>query len=138
VHQVVYRADDGNLYELWWVGNTPVSGWSVTGAAPGAPRAASDPAAYYSPGNNTKHIIYRSADNHLHGLSWVPGTATPAHVDLTVSALARSAVDRPAAYAVERSDIAHLDTRHVVVYRSTDNEIREIRWTTGGSVIFTG
>lgn len=138
VHQVVYRADDGNLYELWWVGNAPVSGWSVTGTAPGAPRAASDPTAYYSSGNNTKYIIYRSADNHLHGLSWVPGTATPAHVDLTVSALARSAVDRPAAYAVERSDIAHLDTRHVVVYRSTDNEIREIRWMTGGSVIFTG
>jgi hypothetical protein len=94
----------------------------VTGAAPGAPPTASDPAAYYSPGANTKHIIYRSADNHLHELSWVPGTATPRQVDLTVSALARSAVDRPAAYAFEHSDTAHLDTRHVVVYRSTDNE----------------
>jgi hypothetical protein len=138
VHQIAYRTADGSIYELWWVGNAPVSGWSVTGAAPGAPPAASDPAAYYSPGANTKHIIYRSADNHLHELSWVPGTATPGHVDLTVSALARSAVDRPAAYAFQPSDTAHLDTRHVVVYRSTDNEIREIGWTTGNRLIFTG
>lgn len=137
-HQVVYRTDDGSLYELWWVGTAPVSGWSVTGAAPGAPPAASDPATYFSPGANTKHVIYRSADNHLHQLSWVPGTATPAHVDLTVSALARSALGRPAAYAVERLETGHLATRHVVVYRSTDDEIREIRWTTGTTVIFTG
>ena len=65
MHQVVYRADDGNLYELWCVGNAPVSGWSVTGATPGTPRATSDPAAYYSPDNNTQHIIYRSADKQL-------------------------------------------------------------------------
>lgn len=68
----------------------------------------------------------------------MPGTATPAHVDLTVSALARSAVDRPAAYAFQPSDATLRDTRHVVVYRSTDNEIREISWTTGTTVIFTG
>ena len=57
----------------------------------------------------------------------------PAHVDLTVSALARSATDKPAAYSVESND-----TRHVVVYRSTDNEIREIRWTTNSVLIFVG
>ena len=138
VHQIAYRTADGSIFELWWAGTAPVSGWNVTGATPGAPPAASDPAAYYSPGSNTKHIIYRSADNHLHELSWVPGTATPAHVDLTVSALARSAVDRPAAYAFQPSDATLRDTRHVVVYRSTDNEIREISWTTGTTVIFTG
>ena len=105
----------------------------MTTATPGAPPAASDPAAYYSSGLNTKHVIYRSANNHLNELRWVAGTATPAHVDLTVSALARSATDKPAAYSVESNY-----TRHVVVYRSTDNEIREIRWTTNSVLIFVG
>ena len=132
-HQVVYRSDDGDLHELWWAGSAPVSGWNMIAATPGAPPAASDPAAYYSSGLNTKHVIYRSANNHLNELRWVAGTATPAHVDLTVSALARSASDKPAAYSVESND-----TRHVVVYRSTDNEIREIRWTTNSVLIFVG
>jgi hypothetical protein len=50
-----------------------------------------------------------------------------------VSALARGTADKPAAYAVEGDD-----TRHVVVYRSTDDEVREIRWTTNSLMVFVG
>ena len=50
----------------------PVSHWDLTTAAVGAPSTASDPAAYYSAGSNTKHVIYRSADGHLNDIWWVP------------------------------------------------------------------
>jgi hypothetical protein len=126
-HQVTYRSGDSHLYELWWVGVTPVSGWDLTAAA-GAPLATSDPAAYYSPTTNTKHVVYLGDDRHLHELSWVPGGGTPAHVDLTVSALARrAAAGRPAAYVVPGFLVGAAS--HHVVYRSTDNEIRELFWT---------
>jgi hypothetical protein len=119
-HQVTYRGGDGRLYELWWLGTNPVSGWELTAPA-GAPPAVSDPAAFYSAATNTKHVIYRSANNHLNEIWWVPGMA-PAHVDLTLSALAHRAADKPAAYTVDATNSQH------VIYRATDNEIREIRW----------
>jgi hypothetical protein len=73
--------------------------------------------------DNTKHIIYRSSDGHLHEISWiVNGGQPPVHVDLTVAGLARRAVDKPAAFSV----FGGISTQHVI-YRSTDNEIRELR-----------
>lgn len=120
-HQVTYRTADGQLYELWWVGEAPVAGWSLTAAAAAAPPAASEPAAYYLAATNTKHVIYRSADGHLNELAWAPG-GVPVHTDLTVHGLARRAAGRPAAFAVDGPNTQH------VAYRSTDREIREIRW----------
>jgi len=77
---------------------------------------------YYSAGTNTKHVIYRSADNHLNEIWWVPG-GIPTHVDLTLQALAPPAADRPTAFTVEGPNSQH------VVYRGTDGHIHEIRWT---------
>lgn len=121
-HQVTYRSQDGHLHELWWVGNNPVSHWDLTSATAGAPPAASDPAVYYSAGTNTKHVIYRSANGHLNELWWIPGSATPAHVDITNAAFAPPAVDKPTAFTVEGPNSQH------VVYRGTDGHINEIRW----------
>ena len=123
-HQVTYRSHDGHLHELWWVGNNPVNHWDLTEAA-FAPPAASDPAAYYSA--NTKHVIYRSADNHLNEIWWDQiwwdlGGGIPVHVDITLKALAPSAADKPTAFTVEGPN-SH------VVYRGTDGQIHEIRWT---------
>lgn len=122
-HQVTYRSDDGHLHELWWVGNDPVRHFPLTAGASGAPIAASDPAAYYSAGTNTKHVIYRSADGHLNELWWVPGSGSPGHVDLTDNTLAPLATDNPAAFTVEGPNSQH------VVYRGIDGRIYEIRWT---------
>lgn len=119
--QITYRSGNGHLHELFWAGNNPVAGWDLTAAA-GAPPAASDPAAYYSIGTNTKHVIYRSSNGRLHEIWWVPGGGTPAHVDLTAFAGAPLAADKPAAFTVEGPNSQH------VAYRATDNNIYEIRW----------
>jgi len=128
-HQVTYRSHDGHLHELWWLGANPVSHWDLTAATAGAPPAASDPAAYYSAGTNTKHVIYRSADGHLNEIWWIPG-AMPTHVDITLEALAPLAVDKPTAFTVAGPDSHH------AVYRGTDGQIHEIRWTS--NVTFSG
>ena len=121
-HQVTYRADGGHLYELYWVGEAPVAGWNLT--AFGAPPAAGNPVAYYLAASNTKHVVYRSQDGHLNELFWTPGAGAPAYVDLTVEGLARRAAPgRLAAFAIDGPNTQH------VAYRSTDREIREIRWT---------
>lgn len=123
LNQVTYRSADGHLWELYCVGEAPVAGWDLIAATPGAPPSESDPAAYYNAGTNTKHVVYRSENDHLNEIWWVPG-GSPAHVDLTRLGLARRAADTPAAFTVDGPSTQH------VVYRSTDNEIREIRWPT--------
>src|SRR5262249_21692255 len=125
--QVIYRGVDDHLYEIYAFGEAPAQGWDVISSTPDAPLAASDPAVYYTSADNTKHIIYRSSDGHLHEISWVVnGGQPPTHVDLTVAGLARRAVDKPAAFSVRGG----ISTQHVI-YRSTDNEIRELRWPAG-------
>ncbi len=124
-HHVTYRSNTGHLHELWWTGSNPVSHRDLTTAA-GAPTAADDPAAYYSVGTFTHHVVYRSADGHVHDVSWGPGRDTPTHVDLTVQALAPRATDKPSAFTVEGPNTQH------VVYRGTDNQIHEISWPERG------
>jgi thermolysin metallopeptidase-like protein len=120
-HQVTYRSQDGHIHELWWVGVAPVQHRDLTAEA-GASKADSGPAAYYNPGNGTKHVIYRSADGHLHELWWFASGGVPARVDVTNAAFAPTATDRPAAFLV-----AGPNTQHIV-YRGNDGNIHEIRW----------
>jgi hypothetical protein len=124
-HQITYRTSDGRLYELWWVGIERVSGYDLS-ARSRAPMAAGDPVAYYNAATDTKHVIYRSDNNHLNEIRWVPG-GVPSHIDLTVEATNAGfnvppAAGSPAAFAVEGSN------NHHVAYRTTDNEIYEIFW----------
>jgi Zn-dependent metalloprotease len=121
-HQVIYRGEGNHIYELSWTGVNVVAYRDLTAEA-GAPEAASDPAAYYIPANNTKHVIYRCADNHLRELWWIVGSTNPVAVDVTKSAYAPTAVDKPAAFVFENAGTQH------VVFRGTDNHIHEIRWT---------
>ncbi len=122
IHQIAYVAGDGHLYELWWAGVAPVQGWDLT-AASGAPTAViGKPTAYYSATTNTKHVVYRSADGRLHDLSWVFGSTTPRHADLTAYAGGPAAMDGPAAFAVDGSKTQH------VAFRGTDDHIYEILW----------
>lgn len=124
-HHVTYRSHDGHLHEIWWAGNNPASHWDLTLTA-GAPPAASDPVAYYSEGTFTRHVIYRSADGHVHDLWWVRGRVDPAHVDLTVAAAAPLAADTPTAFTVEGPNTQH------VVYRGRDDHLHEIWWAEQG------
>ena len=117
MNQITYRGVDGHLWELYCVGEAPVTAWNLTVTA-GAPPAASDPAVYYNAASDTKHVIYRAANGHLHEIWWFFGGARD--VDLTLSALTRRAAGVPAAYIVDGTGSQH------VIYRSTDNEIREI------------
>ena len=119
-HQVTYRGQNGHIYELWWMGAAVVQFRDLTAEA-GAPVAASDPAAYYVAANNTKHVIYRSKDNHLRELWWIVGS-NAVGVDVTAAALAPPAVDKPAAFFFEGAGTQH------VVFRGADNHIHEIRW----------
>ena len=117
LNQITYRGVDGHLWELYCAGEAPLTAWNLTVTA-GAPPAASDPAVYYNAATDTKHVIYRAANGHLHEIWWFFGGARD--VDLTLSALARRAAGVPAAYTVDGTGTQH------VIYRSTDNEIREI------------
>src|SRR5262249_58802257 len=104
----------------YWAGNATVTGWDIT--PPDAPQPAGNLAAYYSAGTNTKHVFYRSADDHLHEIWWVPAGGTPAHVDLNDRFGAPPAADRPAAFTDEGPNTQH------VAYRGKDNHIYEVIW----------
>ena len=123
VHQLTYRGLDGHLHELWWLGTNPVSHWDLSSKS-GAPPATGDPAAYYSAATNTKHVIYRSADGHLHEIRWVPGTGTPTHMNLTLRALAPPAAGDgdPSGYFLAT------DGTHRAIYRTGDGRLNELRW----------
>ena len=81
---VIYRAGNGHLYELWW---TAAQGWNqgdLTVAA-GSPPAAGDPGAYAFRAEGTQHVVYRTADGHLHEMWWRPGPGSH-DGDLTIAA----------------------------------------------------
>jgi len=81
---VIYRAGNGHLYELWW---TAAQGWNqgdLTAAA-GSPPAAGDPGAYEFRAEGTQHVVYRTADGHLHEMWWRPGPGSH-DGDLTIAA----------------------------------------------------
>lgn len=58
----------GYIHELWWQEGTGGANHNVLTTSAGAPLAASDPSAYFDAANNMHHVIYRSADGHLHDL----------------------------------------------------------------------
>lgn len=120
LHQMTYLGVDGHLYEIYCVGAQAVQGWDLSAAA-GAPDAVvtSDPVAYYHAPTNTKHVVYREANDHLYDLQWVPGGGAPQRVDLTLMALADRAAGKPSAFL-------GLGTDQHVVYRSAGNQVHEI------------
>jgi alpha/beta superfamily hydrolase len=121
-HQIVYRGNDGRLWELYWQGVAPVVGWDITTLL-GAPTAAGTPAAYYSAATNTKHVIYRPVfSTQLHEIVWAPGGWVRAHINLTTAYEAPPAngLDQPEAFTVQAANTQH------IAYRGTDNLIYEL------------
>ena len=118
---VVYRAQDGHVYEIYtldgkWVLN------DLTGRA-NAPLAAGDPFAYThgSGADLVQHVVYRGQDGHIHELytlnnQWVVNTA------LTADTGAPPAAGDPFAYT--HGSGAGL-VQHVI-YRGQDSHIYEL------------
>lgn len=121
-----YRGADGHIHELWGsVKHNKWSGWKyfdVTQDAK-APNAAGEPCSYAWEQDSSQHIIYRSADGHIHEL-WgreVNGRWSGwQHVDLTRMAGAPLAAGNPAGYIWDG------DASHHVVYRGTDGHVHAL------------
>ena len=119
-HQVFYRGEDGHIYELWWVGDAPVSGWNLTASA-GAPTAKGDPFGLYVSQTNTKHVVYRGANDRVYDLSWTPGGGNPSLTDLCEYAMAPAAKGDVHAY-VDETGGCH------ALYLGPDDHVQEIRF----------
>jgi hypothetical protein len=119
---VVYRGEDGRLYELWF---TQGPGWrlgdGVTNTAP--VRAVGDPVGYTWDVDNTQHIVYRGEDGQLHelwfkrGQGWMEGGVA--------DAMPVDAVGDPTGYTWDVDDTQH------VVYRGEDDRLCELWFKRG-------
>ncbi|WP_190756840.1 hypothetical protein [Microcoleus sp. FACHB-68] len=107
---IVYRGEDGHIYELWFDRNE----WKQTNLtkAANAPLAAGNPTGYSL---GSLHVVYRGNDNHIHEL-WFDGDQWK-HTDLTLEAQAPPAAGEPVGYVLE--------SQHVL-YRSSDGHIHEL------------
>jgi hypothetical protein len=121
MHRIVYRAANGHIHELFWPNVAPVRGRDLT-ALSGAPPAVGNVSGGYNPGDNTQHVIFRSADGRLHELWHLLGEAAVHHEDLTAAYGAPPAADRPVYYATARVPNQH------VAYRGTNAHIYELLW----------
>ena len=74
-----YRDTDGQIAELF---RGPGQKWSFTNLSTQtkAPKAASDPAAYFL--NGAQHVAYRGSNGHIQEL-FMPPQGTWAHTDLS-------------------------------------------------------
>jgi hypothetical protein len=112
VPRVVYRGDDGHVYELAIYPET--GGWGLfdMSGATGAPSAAGDPMGYLS---NTARVVYRTGDGHVHEI-WLGGNGWE-HFDMTAATGAPPAAGDPFGYYAQVPR---------VVYRGTDGHVWEL------------
>ena len=122
-HHVIYRGQDGHLYEMWWQGPSAPGVGDLTDAAGGAPLASDDPYAYFQSHDGTHHVIYRSSDGHLHELWWTTGVVGVGHGDLMVVS------DAPAAASgTPNGYLTAGGTEQHVFYRGADSHLHELAW----------
>jgi len=127
--QVVYRAADGHIHELF----VPVGdSWShadliqMTGAP--SPDFASAYACFGWKAAGTKQVVYLTADGHLHEL-FVPVGGSWSHADLTqITGAPRPEPDT----AFTGFEWKAVDSKQVV-YRTEDGHIHELFVSVGGS-----
>ena len=123
VHIVVFRTADGVIHDLYWTTGA-VTVEDLSGTA-GAPRAAGDPTAYYTPHDDTPTVAYVDGNGHVWALSW-PGIAPVSGRDLTAESGAPvQAIGTPSAYYR-----AVTSSRHVI-FRSADGRLHELEWAPG-------
>jgi hypothetical protein len=118
-HHVVYRGTDYHLHELVFKGR----GWDHNDltAATGVPATFldfGDPACYAWDADQTRHVVYRGDDAHLHQLVFREGRWS--HHDLTAASEGPQASNNPVSYT---SDV---DQTQRVVYTSPDGHLHEL------------
>ena len=124
VNAVVYRSADNHIREI----SLAAGGWSAgdLSAIAGAPAAVGDPAAY-SRTDSVSVVVYRTSSNHIEEISLPVNGLTWSRGDLNAaSGGAALAVSDPVGYA-------RADSVNAVVYRSSDNHVREISLAPGGA-----
>jgi hypothetical protein len=126
VQHVIFRAIDSHLYDLSWSGASPFSAIDLT-VASGAAAAQSDPIGLASP-SGLNNVWFYGYDGHLHGLWWTTN-AQVGHDDLSWAAGgAPLPASKPAAYFNSQ------DATYHVVYKSSNNHLHELAWTTGAVI----
>jgi hypothetical protein len=120
-HNVFYRATDGLLHRLFWTDNSqlPIDDQNFLKAENKGPQPASNAAAYFNDQDRTTHVIYRTADSHLHELAWTTGPSVQ-HTELNTLAWLEPALGTPSAYALARDGTQH------VVYVTWGGDVRDV------------
>jgi hypothetical protein len=118
-HHVAYRSADDHLQVLWWKGNEAV-GRGVLTEAPGAVKAAGDPAPYLDTKRGTNVVVYRGTDGHIRSYYWADGPIGTD--DLSGFAQSPRAESDPVAMYIAAKDT------HLVVYRSGNGHLHELYW----------
>jgi hypothetical protein len=90
---------------------------SLEAVTTGAPAGAGDPSGYYFAPQYNRHVIYRSADNHLHDLEW---NGAWDHHDLTAYTGAPVAAGDACSYGDPDSSSA--------IYRGANGHVLQLFW----------
>src|SRR5687767_7846598 len=105
VDNVVYRAPDGHLIEVWRDPDGTL-GWGDLTAAAGVPPADGDPFVYIDPNTREQIVLYRDADLEVHSLYWTTGAV--GHDALSAAAGAPWTAGRPVGYLNPEQGVHHV------------------------------
>ncbi len=120
---VVFRGQDGHIQSLVFIRG---EGWTNSNltALTGAPPAGGDLSPYTYQAFNTRHVIYRSHDGHLHQLN-SPPSGEWRHADMTVKHGAPQIVGKPSTYIYGINDSQN------IVYRGQDGHVYHVYFVRG-------
>ena len=116
---LVFRGTDDHVRTLYWMFGA-VGHDNLTGSI-NAPKTSGDPAGWFSTHDGFHHVVYRTADGHLHELWW-QGQGGVGHGDLTAQAQAVPAAGDPWPY------YDPVRSTNIVAFRGTDRHIRSLYW----------
>ena len=132
-HIVVYRGNDGHVWDLYWDTGAVVAE-NITGFT-GSPLAAGDPFAYYIPAFDFGQIVYRAGSDQVNGslieLFWQGANATSAW---SISEAAAPSIPPSGSGGYSQVDPvafynAATNTKHVIY--QLNGSMRELFWTFG-------
>jgi catechol 2,3-dioxygenase-like lactoylglutathione lyase family enzyme len=124
IEHVYYRDAKGDIL-AYHCGADKV--WSRTDltAAASAPKAASNPTAYFVTGEKIAHVVYRGTDNQIHELYHAREPGKWFHTNLSTAANAPKAAGCPSGYAGPDN------TQHVF-FRTEDGSVNELYFSQEG------
>ncbi|WP_051973177.1 S8 family serine peptidase [Cryobacterium sp. MLB-32] len=130
--RAVYRAEDGHIIEMYYLGGTTGWGFADLTSATGAPLAVGVPAVYetHVAGQDAcARVVFRGVDGHIHEMFYLGGGTAWGYGDLTALTGAPLAVGAPAVYQTHQ---VGQDACARVVYRGQNGHLNELYYL-GGS-----